>query len=121
MKLAYRGITMDFSDSLNYSCPILQTIAGFPLAVGKLISPQTRSVTTKVIKLIYNTADFIKKVREVYARSMETICLPLRAQVAVGTFFMKSTVLFFCSFYKIKNVIYKVFITIFKLVERSLS
>ena len=39
-----------------------------------------------------HTADFIKKVLWVYTRSMETIYLSPRAQVAVGTFFMKSPV-----------------------------
>ena len=42
----------------------------------------------------HNTADFILKVLKikVYTYSMETIYLSLRAQVAVGTFFMKSPV-----------------------------
>ena len=39
------------------------------------------------------TAVLIKKVLGVYNHSMETIYLSLRAQVAVGTFFMKSPVL----------------------------
>ena len=38
------------------------------------------------------TADFIKKVLGVYTRSMDTMYLSLRAQIAVGTFFMKSSV-----------------------------
>ena len=38
-------------------------------------------------------ADFIDEVLGVYTHSMETIYLSLRAQVAVGTFFMKSSVL----------------------------
>ena len=41
---------------------------------------------------MYYTADFVKKVLGVYTHSMETFCLSLRAQVAVGTFFMKSPV-----------------------------
>ena len=41
--------------------------------------------------LIYSW--FHKKVLGVYTYSMETIYLSLRAQVAVGTFFMKSPVL----------------------------
>ena len=39
-------------------------------------------------KIDLNTADFIQQVLGVYTRSMETIYLSLRAQVAVGTFFM---------------------------------
>ena len=39
-----------------------------------------------------HTADFIKKVLGVYTHSVETIYLSLSAQVAVGTFFMKSSV-----------------------------
>ena len=40
----------------------------------------------------YATADFIQKVLGVYTSSMQTIYLSLRAQVAVGNFFMKSPV-----------------------------
>ena len=39
-----------------------------------------------------STADFTLKVLGVYTRLMETIYLSLRAQVAVGSFFMKSPV-----------------------------
>ena len=39
------------------------------------------------------TADFILKILGVYTHSMETIYLFLSAQVAGGTFFMKSLVL----------------------------
>ena len=38
------------------------------------------------------TADFILKVLAVYIYPMETMYLSLRAQVAVGTFFMKSPI-----------------------------
>ena len=40
-----------------------------------------------------HTADFMKKVPTVYTHSMKTIYLSLSAQVAEGTFFMKSPVL----------------------------
>ena len=45
------------------------------------------------------THDFILKVLGVYTCSMETIYLSMRAQVAVGTFFMKSPVSIYLSIY----------------------
>ena len=47
---------------------------------------------TQSYMVVAGTDDFILKVLGVYTRSMETIYLSMRAQVAVGTFFMKSPV-----------------------------
>ena len=50
------------------------------------------------------TADFIEKVFGVYTRSMLTIYLSLRAQVAVGTIFMKWEMSIYLSIYLVDRL-----------------
>ena len=61
--------------------------------VLRIILYNTR-IFSKVYRIINKagTGDFIKKELGVYTSSMETIYPYLRAQVSVGTFFMKSLV-----------------------------
>ena len=50
-------------------------------------------IISSIIMVLYDTADFMKKVPSVYTHAMETIYLSLSAQVAEGTVFRKLPVI----------------------------